>query len=90
MSERIVPYQMDNKYSINIDTEYDFTVAELIEKKLVENILYLCQGGMINVFNEVAGKQKLVRHMRSFPMSLLLRVFRKTTLNFDIVLKSGN
>lgn len=34
MGDSIVPYQMDSEHSINIDTQHDFTIAELIGKKI--------------------------------------------------------
>ena len=53
-----------------------------------ENILYLCQGGMISVFNEAARRQKFGKAFAIVSDELAFeRIHKTTVLNFDVVLK---
>ena len=42
MGHSSVPYEMDAQFSINIDTEFDFTLAKLISEKLWVRTFYIC------------------------------------------------
>ena len=57
--KKCLPFIMDSKYSINIDSEIDFKLAEIILNSQMRGIVFRMSWGIFSPWMEVHNKIKL-------------------------------